>query len=133
DAGHELRQDALRDGVRLELVRLDECPEPRRVADVAADRSLHEPRQAELREAAIGEIADADDADRRQVARSTLRCVHGRELVDEALRQRVARARTPDDDRRPVADESDRVPDLDDLAALPAAARHGMYPPAFGL
>ena len=70
DLAHELRQDALRERVRLDLVRLDERAEPRLVADVAADRPPLQPGQAELREAAVGEVADADDADRRQVARA---------------------------------------------------------------
>ena len=75
--------------------------------------------QPELREAAVGEVADADDPDRRQVARPALVREHRRELVDEPLRQRVARARAADHDRRAVADEPDGVADLDDLA-------HGM-------
>jgi hypothetical protein len=41
--------------------------------------------------------------------------VHGGELVDEPLRQRVARAGPADDDRRPVANEADGVANLEDL------------------
>ena len=94
-------EHALRERVRLELVRLDERAEARLVADVAADRPPHEPGQAELREAAIGEVADADDADRRQVARPALRREHRGELVDEPLRQGVPGAGAADDDRAP--------------------------------
>ena len=94
DLAHQLREDALRERVRLELVGLDHGAEPRLVADVAADRPLHEPRQPELREAAVGEVADADDAHGRQVARLALRREDRRELVDEPLRQRMPGART---------------------------------------
>ena len=101
DLAHELREHALRERVRLDLVRLDQRPEPRLVADVAADRPAHQPGQAELREAAVGEVADADDPDRGQVARPARLRVDRGELVDEALRQRVAGARAADDDRAP--------------------------------
>ena len=60
-----------------------------------------EPGQPELREAAVGEVADADDPDRGQVARPALRREHGGELVDEPLRQGVAGARAADHDRAP--------------------------------
>ena len=78
-----------------------------------------EPGQPELREAAVREVADADDPDRGQVARPALRREDRRELVDEALRQRVARAGAADDHRAAVADEPDRLADVDDLG-------HGM-------
>ena len=119
DLAHELREHALRERVRLDLVRLDERAEPRLVADVAADRPAHEPGQPELREAAVGEVADADDPDRGQVARAALVGEDRRELVDEALRQRVAGAGAADHHRAAVADQPDRLPDVDDLA-------HGM-------
>ena len=63
------REHALGERVRLELVGLHERAEARLVADVAADRAPRQAGQAELGEAAIGEVADADDAHRRQVAR----------------------------------------------------------------
>jgi hypothetical protein len=85
DLAHELRQDTLRKGVRLDLIRLDECAEPRLVPDVAADRPLLEPGQAELREPAIGEVSDADDPDRGEIARPALGGEHRGELVDESL------------------------------------------------
>ena len=77
------------------------------------------PGQAELREAAVGEVADADDADGRQVARLARLLEDRRELIDEPLRQRVARPGAADDDRRAVADEPDRLANVDDR-------RHGM-------
>ena len=120
DLAHELREHALRERVRLELVRLDERPETRLVADVAADRPALESGQPELREPAIGEVADANDPDRRQVARMAGLGVHRGELVDEALRQGVPRSRAADDDGRAVADEPDRVAHVDDLGG------HGM-------
>ena len=119
DLAHELGEHALRERIRLDLVRLDERPETRLVADVAADRPALEPGQPELREPAVGEVADADDADRGQVARPALRREHRGELVDEPLRNGVARARAADDDRRAVAHEADRVAHVEDL-------RHGM-------
>ena len=119
DLAHELRQHALRERVRLDLVRLDERAEARLVADVAADRAPHEPGQAELREAAVGEVADAHHADRGQVARPALLAEDRRQLVDEALRQRVPGARAADQQRAAVAHEPDRLADADDLA-------HGM-------
>ena len=119
DLAHELREDALRERVRLDLVRLDERAEARLVADVAADRPPHQPGQAELREAAVGEVADADDADRGQVARPALLGVDRGQLVDEPLRQRVAGPGAADQHRAAVADEPDRLADVDDLA-------HGM-------
>ena len=119
DLAHELREHALRERVRLDLVRLDERPEARLVADVAADRPAHQPGQPELREAAVGEVADAHDADRGQVARPALRREDRGELVDEPLRQGVAGARAADHERAAVADEPDRLADADDLA-------HGM-------
>ena len=119
DLAHELRQHALRERVRLDLVRLDERAEARLVADVAADRPPHEPGQAELREAAVGEVADADDADRGQVARPALLAEDRRQLVDEALRHGVPGARAADQQRAAVADEPDRLADVDHLA-------HGM-------
>ena len=101
DLAHQLRQHALRERVRLDLVRLDERAEPRLVADVAADRPAHAgPGSAELREAAVGEVADA-----RRPAPSSGRAAGPRlgedrgQLVDEPLRQRVAGARAAD--RRP--------------------------------
>ena len=78
---------------------LDERAEARLVADVAADRPPLEAGQAELREAAVGEVADADDADRRQVARPARLRVDRRQLVDEALR--AARGRHPSRRSRP--------------------------------
>ena len=119
DLAHELGQDALRKGVRLDLVRFHQRPEPGFIADVAADRAAHEPGEAELREPAIREVADTHDADRRQVTGPALRCVDRGELVDEALRQRVTGTRAADHDREAVADEPDRLPDVEDLA-------HGM-------
>ena len=44
DLAHQLAEHALRERVRLELVRLDERAEARLVADVAADRPLHRGR-----------------------------------------------------------------------------------------
>ena len=123
DLAHELRQDALRERVGLDLVGLDQRAEARLVADVAADRPAHEPGQAELREAAVGEVADADDAHRREVARPALAREHRRELVDEPLRQGVARARAADDDGRAVAHEPDGVADVDDLGRRTHARR----------
>ena len=115
DLAGQLREDALRERVRLDLVGLDQRPEPRLVADVAADRPAHQPGQPELREAAVGEVADADDAHGGQVARPALGGEDGRELVDEALRDGVARARPADEQRAAVADQPDRLADLDDL------------------
>ena len=70
--------------------------------------------QAELREAAVGEVADADDPDRGQVARSALRGVDRRQLVDEPLGQGVTGPRAADHERAAVADQPDRLPDVDD-------------------
>ena len=114
DLAHQLREHALGERVRLQLVRLDQRAEPRLVADVAADRPLHEPGQAELGEAAVGEVADADDADGGQVARPALGREDGRQLVDEALRQGVAGAGAADDHRAAVADQADRLANVDD-------------------
>ena len=73
---------------------LDERAQPRLVADVAADGPAHEPGQAQLREAAVGEVADADDPDRGQVTgRAGLRVDRG-QLVDEALRAGRGRRRS---------------------------------------
>ena len=124
DLAHQLRQDALRERVRLDLVRLDQRAEARLVADVAADRPAHQPGQPELREAAVGEVADADDPDRGQVARPALVREDRGELVDEPLRQRVAGARAADDDRRAVADQPDRLADVDDLRGSCRRSRH---------
>ena len=77
------------------------------------------PERPELREAAIGEVADADDPDRRQVARRAGLGVDRGELVDEPLRQGVAGAGSADDDGAAVADEPDGVADVED-------GRHGM-------
>ena len=84
DLAHQLRQHALRERVRLELVVLDHRAEARLVADVAADRALVHARQRELREATVGEIAGADDAHRRQIARVAGLLEDGLQLVDEA-------------------------------------------------
>ena len=78
-----------------------------------------EARQTELREPAVREIADAHDADRGEVARMALGGVDSRQLVDEALRQRVAGARAADHDGVAVPDAADRLPDVEDLG-------HGM-------
>ena len=115
DLAHQLREHALGERVRLELVGLDQGPEPRLVADVAADRPPHQPGQPELREAAVGEVADADDPHRGQVARPPLGGEDGRQLVDEPLRDRMPRARPADEQRAAVADQPDRLADLDDL------------------
>ena len=96
------------------LVRLDERAEPRLVADVAADRPAHEAGQAELREAAVGEVADADDPDRGQVARPALLGEDRRQLVDEPLGQGVTGPRAADHERAAVADQPDRLADVDD-------------------
>ncbi len=93
DLAHQLREHALRERVGLDLVGLDQRAEARLVADVAADRPPHEPRDAELREAAFGEVADADHAHGGQVARMSLVGVDRGQLVDEALRH--ARGRLP--------------------------------------
>ncbi len=106
DLAHQLREHALRERVRLDLVGLDQRPEPRLVADVAADRPAHQPGQPQLREAAVGEVTDADDPDRGQVARMAGLRVDRGELVDEALREGVTRPRAADDDRGPVADQA---------------------------
>ncbi len=119
DLAHELREHALGEGVRLELVRLHERAEPRLVPDVASDRAPLEPGQAQLREAAIREVADPDHTYRREVTRVARLRVHGSELVDEALRQRMPGAGAADHDRGFVADEFDRRADVDHL-------RHGM-------
>jgi acyl CoA:acetate/3-ketoacid CoA transferase alpha subunit len=119
DLAHELGEHALREGIRLDLVGLDQRPEARLVADVAADGPALEPGQAELREPAVGEVPDAHDADRGQVTGPALGREDRGELVDEALRQRVARPRSADHDRAAVADQADRLADVDHLA-------HGM-------
>jgi hypothetical protein len=119
DLAHQLAEDALREGIRLDLAGLDQGAQPRLVADVAADRPALEPGQPELREAALGEVADTDDPHRGQVAWPALLRVDRRELVDEALRQRVAGTRSADHDGAPIAHEPDGRADVDDLA-------HGM-------
>ncbi len=95
------------------------APEARLVADIAADRAAHQPGQPELREAAVGEVADADDPDRGQVAWPLGLRVDRGQFVDEALRQRVTGTRTADHDRAPVADQADGLANVDDLG-------HGM-------
>ena len=70
----------------------------------------------ELREAALGEVADADHPHGGQVARMPLVGEDGGQLVDEALRHGVARSRAADEQRAAVADEPDRLADGDDLA-----------------
>jgi hypothetical protein len=119
DLAHELREHALREGVRLQFAGLDQSPQARLVADVAADGPAHEPGQAQLAEATVGEVADADHPDRGQVTgRAGLRVDRG-QLVDEALGQGVTGARAADDDRAAVADQGDRRANVDDLG-------HGM-------
>src|SRR4029453_6716475 len=103
DLAHELGEDALRKRVGLDLVRLDERPEARLVADVAADGAPHQPGQTQLREAALREIADPHHPDRRQVTRPSRLRVDSGQLVDEALWHRVAGARAPDEQRAAVA------------------------------
>ena len=102
----------------------DQRAEARLVADVAADRAAHQARQSELREAAVGEVADPHDPDRGQVARATLLGVHGGQLVDEPLRQGVPGTGAADHDRRAVAHLPDGVSNPDDLGpALTACTR----------
>src|SRR5260221_3172615 len=119
DLAHELRQHALGERIRFDLVRLDERPEARLVADVAPDRPSLESGQPELREAAIGEVADADDANGSQVPGVSLFGEDRGQLVDEALRQPVPSPRAPDHDRASVANEPDRLANVDDTG-------HGM-------
>ena len=116
DLAHELRQDALGERVRLDLVRLDQCPEAWLVSDIAADRAPHEARQPELRKATVGEIPDADHADRGQVARPASFAEEGRQLVDEPLRERMPSARAADEQGAAVGHEPDRLSDVDHLA-----------------
>ena len=94
DLAHQLAEHALGERVRLELVRLDERAQARLVADVAADRPAHQPGQAELAEPAVGEVADADDADRGEVARPALGLEDRGQLVDEPLRDARGPRRT---------------------------------------
>ena len=116
DLADELREHALRERVGLDLVRLDQRTETRLIADVAADRAAHQPGQAELREAAVGEVADADDADRRQVAWPAFGGEHRRQLIDEALRDGMAGPGTTDEHaccrRGPVRPRPERPDDL---------------------
>ena len=114
DLAHELAEHALRERVRLQLVRLHQRAEARLVADVAADGPARQPGQAQLREAAVREVADPDDPDRGQVAGAALGREHGGQLVDEPLRHRVPRPGAADQERAAVGDEVDRLADVDD-------------------
>ncbi len=116
DLPHELGEHALGERVGLDLAGLDECPESRLVADVAADGASLQTGQAELREAALGEVPDPDDAHRGQVARPPLGLVDGGQLVDEALGQGMTGTGAADDDGVAIVDEPDRLADADDLA-----------------
>ena len=71
------------------------------------------PGQAELAKPAVGEVADADDPDRREVAGMTRLRVDRRQLVDEPLGQRVPGTRAADDDAGTVADETDGIADVE--------------------
>ena len=142
---HQLAEHALRKRVRLELVVLDHRAKPRLVADVAADRPPVHAGQRELAEATVGEVAGADDAHGRQVTRVARLLEDRLELVDEALRQRMARTRaTHDDVRRLTSSTASRTVMtavstryIDDWRQARDAADdrslHGMYAPALGL
>ena len=119
DLAHELRQDALGERIRLDLVRLDQCPEAWLVSDVAANRAPHQARQAQLREATLGKVPDADHPDRGQVARPARLGEDGRQLVDEPLRERMPGSGAADEQGAAVGHEPDRLTDVDHLA-------HGM-------
>jgi hypothetical protein len=60
DLTHQLGEDALGEGVRLQLVVLDHCAESGLVADVASDRAPMHARERELAEAAVGEVTGTD-------------------------------------------------------------------------
>ncbi len=124
DLAHQLGEHTLWEGVGLDLVGLDQRAQARFVADVAADGPALEPRQPELTEPAVGEVADADNPHGGQVPGVAGLFVHRRQLVDEPLREGMAGAGPADDDGRAVADEADRVADRDDLAN--GGSAHGM-------
>jgi hypothetical protein len=119
DLAGQLRQHALGERVRLDLVCLHQRAEARLVADVAADGAAHQAGQAQLREAAVREVADPHHAHRGQVTRPALGREHRRQLVDEALRHGVAGPRAADQQRVAVADQPHRLANVDHL-------RHGM-------
>src|SRR5262249_56044861 len=70
---HQLRQHALRQRIRLDLVFRGESYEAGRVDKCARDGSLEQSFVREMRGAERRAIADADDADGRQTSRSALR------------------------------------------------------------
>src|SRR4029079_12818137 len=101
---------------------------------MAAEGPPHQPRQTELGEAAVGEVADADDPHGRQVTRPALGFEDRRQFVDEALRPRVTGSRPADDDGRAVAHKTHRIADRDQLAGRPGGrGAHRLAPPALGL
>ena len=67
---------------------------------------------------AFGKVADAHDTNGGQITRSTFLRIRAGQLVDEALGQSMARARSADDQRAPVSHEPDRIPDFDDLGHI---------------
>src|SRR5690348_11691143 len=69
---HQLRQDTLRQRVRLDPVFRGEANEPRRIDQCARDRALQQAFVREMRGTERGPVADADDADGRYPFRLAL-------------------------------------------------------------
>ena len=88
DVAEQMRDHALRQVVRLDLIADRERLQLRHEAPVTADHAFHEPRVAEVIEAAILAVALACSIDERQVARTAdaLRIVF--RGVDEAVLER---------------------------------------------
>ena len=90
DLAAQQRQNSLREGIRLDLVGLDEGAERGFISDVRADRPPHQARQSELGETPLAKVADAYDANRREVPRMALLAVDVGQRVDEQLGHGVA-------------------------------------------
>ncbi len=102
---HELRQHALRQRVRFDLVRGGEARQPRRVDQRARDRSLDEALVRKMRRAERGAIADAHDAHRGQSARLAFGQESPLHRGEQGLGHRMAAARSAEEDRVAVLDQ----------------------------
>jgi hypothetical protein len=107
DVAKEVADDAQREVVRLDLARYRERAELGNEGPVAAHDALHQPRWAELVEAAILAVAGRRREDEREVARMPGLEEPPLELADQLVRRTCA-DEARESDRIAIADDGDR-------------------------